>query len=417
MRQTKGAIGNLLNRYKAVLKKCNLLNTFGSLAVASMLVMGGAGVAQATGTWSEGTWSAGTVISTPGTVLSGTYDGFVSTEDNTAGVAAITYDTPNVRVESGTTFSNNSMTATQGAGGGALKILTGTTIGDNVTFEKNTATSGGGWGGGAIYIKLTNGTNPSEHDTVTIGKYAQFIENSAKNVGGAIALEYGNLNIEEGAVFRGNSITATTGDIGGGAIAVWHDYDNGEAGHSKLTVTGATFESNTANVSGGAIYNSDGDIDVSYSTFTGNKSTSMGGAIVNNSGPQGTGQKYNGKVTIRHSVFEKNEAGNGGAVWQGTDGKTIIEDSKFIKNTATLTGHNLQQGGAIVNADEMIILRTTFTGNDAGKTGGAIANVNPSDGFTSGGLTLADVTFDGNTAGQEGGALYRSISQRQMHIW
>ena len=47
MRQTKGAIGNLLNRYKAVLKKCHLLNTFGSLAVAGMLVMGGAGVVQA----------------------------------------------------------------------------------------------------------------------------------------------------------------------------------------------------------------------------------------------------------------------------------------------------------------------------------------------------------------------------------
>ena len=47
MKQTKGAIGNLLNRYRAVLKKCHLLNTFGSLAVASMLVMGGVGVAQA----------------------------------------------------------------------------------------------------------------------------------------------------------------------------------------------------------------------------------------------------------------------------------------------------------------------------------------------------------------------------------
>jgi len=44
---TKGAIGNLINRYKAVLKKCNLINTFGSLAVASMLVLGGAGVASA----------------------------------------------------------------------------------------------------------------------------------------------------------------------------------------------------------------------------------------------------------------------------------------------------------------------------------------------------------------------------------
>ena len=48
MQLTKGAIGNLINRYKAVLKKCHLLNTFGSLAVASMLVMSGAGLAGAT---------------------------------------------------------------------------------------------------------------------------------------------------------------------------------------------------------------------------------------------------------------------------------------------------------------------------------------------------------------------------------
>lgn len=41
MQLTKGAIGNLINRYRAVLKKCHLLNVFGSLAVAGMLVMGG----------------------------------------------------------------------------------------------------------------------------------------------------------------------------------------------------------------------------------------------------------------------------------------------------------------------------------------------------------------------------------------
>ena len=40
MQLTKGAIGNLINRYRAVLKKCHLLNVFGSLAVAGMLVMG-----------------------------------------------------------------------------------------------------------------------------------------------------------------------------------------------------------------------------------------------------------------------------------------------------------------------------------------------------------------------------------------
>ena len=54
MQLTKGAIGNLINRYKAVLKKCHLMNTFGSLAVAGMLVMGGAGMAVAAGVASVG---------------------------------------------------------------------------------------------------------------------------------------------------------------------------------------------------------------------------------------------------------------------------------------------------------------------------------------------------------------------------
>ena len=72
MKQTKGAIGNLINRYRAVLKKCHLLNTFGSLALASMLVLGGASVSMAddltitdiagANKWSDGTdkWYKGT---------------------------------------------------------------------------------------------------------------------------------------------------------------------------------------------------------------------------------------------------------------------------------------------------------------------------------------------------------------------
>lgn len=39
MTMSKGAVGNLINRYRAVLKKCHMLNVFGSLAVAGMLVM------------------------------------------------------------------------------------------------------------------------------------------------------------------------------------------------------------------------------------------------------------------------------------------------------------------------------------------------------------------------------------------
>ncbi|MFI3271042.1 MAG: hypothetical protein R3Y11_02910 [Pseudomonadota bacterium] len=44
MHNTRSAIASLVNRYKAVLKKCHLLNTFGSLALATSLVTGAVGV-------------------------------------------------------------------------------------------------------------------------------------------------------------------------------------------------------------------------------------------------------------------------------------------------------------------------------------------------------------------------------------
>ncbi len=45
---TKGAIGNLVNKYRAVLKKCRLLNLFGTLALTGALTVGAAGMAGAT---------------------------------------------------------------------------------------------------------------------------------------------------------------------------------------------------------------------------------------------------------------------------------------------------------------------------------------------------------------------------------
>ncbi len=51
----QNAVGNLINRYKAVLGKCRLLNAFGSLALAAALTLGGAGLAVAGDTEWTGT--------------------------------------------------------------------------------------------------------------------------------------------------------------------------------------------------------------------------------------------------------------------------------------------------------------------------------------------------------------------------
>lgn len=393
MQLTKGAIGNLINRYKAVLKKCHLMNTFGSLAVAGMLVMGGAGVAGAEGSWTKpngetAQWINGVVPN--GTVLQGTYEGFSQDEATLAGVATVDYTTTGVSVANGTTFTSNSKTA---GAAGALKLLNGIKIGDNVTFTGNKAT-GNAWGGGAIYIKLVNEMHPSDNQYVTIGSNAKFANNQAQTWGGAIALEYGNLTIDEGAIFEGNNTLEKNshGEEGGGAIAVWHDPSNGDPGQTRLSVTKATFRQNSTNVSGGAIYNKDGNITITGSQFDQNSSGSMGGAIANMSG----NTDYTGEINITDSGFTGNTAGNGGAVWNGTNGKVNITNSTFSNNTAILEDHSLQQGGAITNGGEMTITGSTFEGNQAGKIGGAI--------FNSGTLTVNGGSFEGNTA-KFGGAI------------
>ena len=78
--QTKKAIGNLLNRYRAVLKKCHLLNTFGTLALASALMAAGAGSALAA-SWgwvnksAEGPYTAWTSINKDTTIVNGKIEG------------------------------------------------------------------------------------------------------------------------------------------------------------------------------------------------------------------------------------------------------------------------------------------------------------------------------------------------------
>ena len=395
MRQTKGAIGNLLNRYKAVLKKCNLLNTFGSLAVASMLVMSAAGVAAAA---TPEDWNNQGTLGN-GTTLEGTFDGLTNSHGSYAGVATVGYAGTDISVGDNTRFINNTTTVSMG---GALKILNGIEIGDNILFENNKA-SDGAYGGGAIYIKLNDHGEQSANQNVTIGNNAKFTNNSGTSWGGAIALEYGNLVIGDGAQFLNNKTSATfeeANESGGGAIAVWHDPDNGGTAGSSLSVSKALFDGNSTTVGGGAIYNKDGQIAIDSTQFKNNSSNYHGGAISNESG----NTAIDGTITVTNSIFENNSSGNGGAIWQGTDGAATITGSTFHNNTA-MVDDRPQQGGAITTASEMHISSTTFTDNKAGKLGGAIANVNPS-GLESEGLTLADVTFDGNSAGEKGGALY-----------
>ena len=435
MQLTKGAIGNLINRYKAVLKKCHLMNTFGSLAVAGMLVMGGAGMAVAEGSWTKSNgetaqWTNGVVPN--GTVLQGTYKGFSQAEGTLAGVATVDYTTTGVSVANGTTFTSNSKTA---GAAGALKLLNGITIGDNVKFENNKAESPA-WGGGALYIKLvkpsssTTQATPSAVQEVTIGAKAVFTGNEASSLGGAIALEYGRLTIKEGALFKDNKAAT------GGAIAMWHDANtNGDTSQSLLSISNANFISNTASSAGGALFLADkagGKVTITDSQFDQNSSDSMGGAIYNagtltftgtNSFTSNTAQQYGGAIftdgilSVKNTTFDNNIAGVVGGAIASTTTQTA---SMTISGSTFTNNHSVYDGGAIGNYSGMIITNSTFENNTAqlnmAEDGTWTESVEDSTAVGGGAISLGAVsssavasisntTFKNNISGTHGGAI------------
>jgi predicted outer membrane repeat protein len=263
MMLTKGAIGNLINRYSAVLKKCSLMNTFGSLAVASMLVAGGVSGAQAaddpitTFTDFKSELSTNSVqgitlgaditaestlrgdnltigrtlaIDGAGKTLTGTnastmYEGF---EVNTKGSLILKDMTL-------TAFGVAAKKETPAAYGAALKVAGGTLTVENVVFKDNRAEPGNSMGGAVALGHDGNITSASFKDS-------SFIGNRATGAGGAISFA---------------NTAATTAE-----------------NQKILTLTNIDFKNNTSAGVGGAIRNYLGIVKFDITkdmTYSGNK--------------------------------------------------------------------------------------------------------------------------------------------------
>ena len=375
------------------------------------------------------------------------------------GAVTINYGVSGVSVADGTSFIGNKHLAD--TGGGAIKALNGFTIGNNVTFDGNTADNDG-WAG-ALYIKLADKANQSENTTVKIGENSVFKNNSGL-FGGAIGLEYGTLEIANGAQFIGNHANGTEDTFGGGAIIVWQDAGDRPELHSTLKLNNATFEENTAkkygaaiavfdtgatttinggsfkknsvaesdahrpsggaiynvgkmnidgvefkenngNYSGGAIYNDDfGNLTISASIFD-NNSAQFGGAINN---ARKDAENDGGVLTVTDSTFVNNHAWNGGAIRnQGQTNIVTVNNTLFSANTST-------NGGAINNGQwgEVKINGAEFSGNTAtlDKTLKPIDSkvvLGQGGAITNNGsMYITDVTFRGNNAAKLGGAIH-----------
>ena len=294
-------------------------------------------------------------------VYSGTIEKQYATSTNRGGAVTIDYSTNDVSVADNAIFQKNEVQAS--TAGGAIKALNGFNIGNNVQFISNKASNGGAWGAGALYIKLANKDIASENTTVQIGENALF-KNNIAGLGGAIGLEYGNLEIANGAQFINNEATSAGATHGGGAIIVWHDPEHPNM-HSTLKLNGATFSQN--------------------------KAANVGGAIaIFDTGAQ---------TTINNSNFSKNIAGgDGGAIYNEKDAELIINGGTFTNN------HSDGYGGAIGSKGHLNISGTTFANND-GFVGGALYSGYNDSGTGKGAATISGATFNNNSGLYGAGAI------------
>ena len=285
-----------------------------------------------------------------------------------------------------------------GGSGGGLYSESFTTIGDNVVFEGNKGRRGGAlnvvddYGGYLTDPDYASGARRVKY--VHIGKNALFKNNSVELLGsggngGAIEVQSGELSIDDGATFTGNTSKST-----GGAIAVC---DWSPQLPAKAVLGSAAFTQNSAGSYGGAIIN-EGDVRFNGPvSFVENTADKIGGAVCN----------LNTLNMAAESTFSKNTAGVGGGLYN--EGIAFLGKASFIE-TAAADG-----GGAVFNVHQLTFADgAVFSGNSA-TDGGAVYNDFSEDkdgnAVSAGSLAFnGGARFTGNTASGLGGAIYNTRS-------
>lgn len=370
MQLTKGAIGNLINRYKAVLKKCHLMNTFGSLAVAGMLVMGGAGMA---------------VAAADDVALEGK-NNYSSETD------------PNVNHLMGGWLVNDADTA-QKAQGDITLTVKGGEISEIIggSYAKNLAANGDS----LLTVTHDDIATTISGDTTS----AEFVVGGSKVAGGAGAkLETGNISLtinggtfgKEGKttdyelVMGGNYLKASAGDVSvnntataenitvnisggkfdtsvtGGSVA--HVYGSGSK-EQKLSVTDA---STFVNITGGTFEHSSssalvGAIELDPSIIGGGLAL-----VADNHGTASSTITGNTLVNINGGTI--NDKVLGGSLAQGK-GATVTIGTKGGTSTSAVVVENVSKvgdlvGGNMTEGDETMVAKdvdvtTTLHGNSS----------------------------------------------------
>lgn len=350
MQLTKGAIGNLINRYKAVLKKCHLMNTFGSLAVAGMLVMGGAGMA-------------------------------VAAED--------------VPLEGGNNYDSNT-TVNHLMGG--WKVTGAEAAAPDYTGDITLTVNGGTISEiiGGSYAKNVNGNNVTvKHGDITTTingdktTSTEFVVGGSKVAGGAGA----NLETGKTSLTINDGTFGTEDKAGNYALVMGGNYAK-TAGSSKLnattdgssvTVNGGTFH---ASVVGGSVahnYSGNGSITV---TDNGNTSVTITGGTFNPS--ETNPSDANGGINLKAAVI-------GGGLAYGANTSSVLDAGSSV----TIDGEKTEVNGKVVAGS--VVAEDGYAAVVHGNTTLTMKNGEVSDDLIGGGMVQDAANLTATTAGAETG--------------
>lgn len=352
MQLTKGAIGNLINRYKAVLKKCHLMNTFGSLAVAGMLVMGGAAAAGA--------------ADAPDVALEGekTYD---STE------------TPEVNHLMGGWLVKDAATAGDAKGdipltvngGNISEIIGGSYVKANSAFNE----------------KLTHGTITTTISGSTTS--SQFV------VGGSKIANSENAHLKTGDI----SLTITGGTFGQKDAGKDTDYElvmggnylkadlnandtsKAEAGHITVNIDDGEFKTSVAGGSTAHVYNGNSGAAPKLDVTDASTSVTITGGTFDHS--QSTGD---GAINLDPSII-------GGGLALVADGIT----AEGVSASSTITGNTLV---TIAQAEgNELIIKDKVLGGSLAQGKGAKVTVGTEGQNNTSGIVVENVSEVGDLVG------------------
>jgi len=196
------------------------------------------------------------------------------------------------------------------------------------------------------------------------------------------------------------------------------------ANGARTTLSNCTIRNCFANNKGGGIYMYQSSPAIINCNMTGDSSYARGGAVycensnplfshttINNCYSPNGGAFFNyiSSPTIRSCMISNNRASIGGGMSNDGNSFPVIDSSLFSGNTVTLWG------GAISNwivsvgtqAPATVVTNSRFTGNKAGRQGGAVYNSAPMEKAST--PSFRNCIFTGNIAGV-GGALFNNAS-------